>query len=145
MGGVLCNFIKFNIFFFSFNILAIDGEPVFIESKFGTKQLLYNDHTFNRHVTRDDITYWRCSQFPVFRCRARVKSSSNYLTILNPVHNHEIIKEIRKYGSLKDIKRRFYQNEKTTAVKGGTQRDPLIGAEKIKILNAEVANSKLKN
>ncbi|KAM7363394.1 modifier of mdg4 isoform 4-T4 [Cochliomyia hominivorax] len=78
--------------------------PVFIVSKYGTKQLLLKQHTFNRHVTREDVTYWRCSQFAVLRCRARIKTKSNILTVLNGEHNHEVITQARKYGSLKSFK-----------------------------------------
>ncbi|XP_023309267.1 modifier of mdg4-like isoform X3 [Lucilia cuprina] len=78
--------------------------PVFVVSKYGTKQLLLKQHTFNRHVTREDVTYWRCSQFAVLRCRARIKTKSNILTVLNSEHNHEVITQARKYGSLKTLK-----------------------------------------
>lgn len=78
--------------------------PVFVVSKYGTKQLLLKQHTFNRHVTREDVTYWRCSQFAVLRCRARIKTKSNILTVLNSEHNHEVITKTRRYGSLKSLK-----------------------------------------
>ncbi|XP_037807978.1 modifier of mdg4-like isoform X2 [Lucilia sericata] len=78
--------------------------PVFVVSKYGTKQLLLKQHTFNRHVTREDVTYWRCSQFAVLRCRARIKTKGNILTVLNSEHNHEVITQARKYGSLKTLK-----------------------------------------
>lgn len=78
--------------------------PVFIVSKYGTKQLLLKQHTFNRHVSREDVTYWRCSQFAVLRCRARIKTKGNTLTVLNSDHNHEVIIQPRKYGSLKSMK-----------------------------------------
>lgn len=78
--------------------------PVFVVSKYGTKQLLLKQHTFNRHVTREDVTYWRCSQFAVLRCRARIKTKGNILTVLNSEHNHEVITQARKYGSLKILK-----------------------------------------
>ncbi|KAH8407903.1 hypothetical protein KR222_000133, partial [Zaprionus bogoriensis] len=75
--------------------------PFFIVSKYGTKQIMLKQHTFNRHITRDDVTYWRCSQFAVLRCRARLKTKLDTLTILNSEHNHEVISKARKYGSLK--------------------------------------------
>ncbi|XP_055906107.1 uncharacterized protein LOC129941490, partial [Eupeodes corollae] len=77
------------------------GGPVFVVSKYGTKQLILKQHTFNRHVSRDDVTYWRCSQFAVLRCRARIKTKLDILTVLNGEHNHEVITRARKYGSLK--------------------------------------------
>ncbi|XP_034661573.1 modifier of mdg4-like isoform X6 [Drosophila subobscura] len=75
--------------------------PFFIVSKYGTRQIMLKQHTFNRHICRDDVTYWRCSQFAVLRCRARLKTKSDTLTILNSEHNHEVISKARKYGSLK--------------------------------------------
>ncbi|XP_067618562.1 FLYWCH-type zinc finger-containing protein 1-like isoform X2 [Eurosta solidaginis] len=81
---------------------VFDGQgPVFVESKYGTKQLVLKQHTFNRHVSREDVTYWRCSQFAVLRCRARIKTKGTTLTVLNSEHNHEVITKARKYGSLK--------------------------------------------
>ncbi|XP_017846802.1 modifier of mdg4 isoform X4 [Drosophila busckii] len=75
--------------------------PFFIVSKYGTKQIILKQHTFNRHITREDVTYWRCSQFAVLRCRARLKTKMDTLTVLNGEHNHEVILKARKYGSLK--------------------------------------------
>ncbi|XP_017119636.2 modifier of mdg4-like isoform X13 [Drosophila elegans] len=66
------------------------NSPFFIVSKYGTKQIMLKQHTFNRHICRDDVTYWRCSQFAVLRCRARLKTKQDTLTILNSEHNHEI-------------------------------------------------------
>ncbi|KAL5282599.1 mod(mdg4) family protein [Megaselia abdita] len=77
--------------------------PHFVTSKYGTKQLLYKQHTFNRHVCREEIIYWRCAQFAVLRCKARIRTKNNVLTILNDNHNHEIITKARKYGSLKKM------------------------------------------
>ncbi|XP_064550532.1 modifier of mdg4 isoform X7 [Drosophila montana] len=78
-----------------------NSSPFFIVSKYGTKQIMLKQHTFNRHITREDVTYWRCSQFAVLRCRARLKTKLDTLTILNSEHNHEVISKARKYGSLK--------------------------------------------
>lgn len=78
-----------------------NNAPFFIVSKYGTKQIMLKQHTFNRHITREDVTYWRCSQFAVLRCRARLKTKLDTLTVLNCEHNHEVISKARKYGSLK--------------------------------------------
>lgn len=91
--------------------------PVFVVSKYGTKQLLLKQHTFNRHVSREDVTYWRCSQFAVLRCRARIKTKGNTLTVLNSEHNHEVITQARKYGSLKTLKAEQNANANTVATK----------------------------
>lgn len=40
-------------------------------------------------------------KFAVLRCRARLKTKLDTLTILNSEHNHEVISKARKYGSLK--------------------------------------------
>lgn len=82
---------------------STDG-PVFVVSKYGTKQLIFKQHTFNRHVSREDVTYWRCSQFAVLRCRARIKTKGTVLSVLNCEHNHDVITKTRKYGSLKSLK-----------------------------------------
>lgn len=80
---------------------SISDRPYFIISKYGTRQLVLKRHTFNRHVKRESITYWRCSQFAVLRCKARIKTNGTTLTVLNPEHNHEVISKSRSYGSLK--------------------------------------------
>lgn len=87
---------------------------MFVTSKYGTKQLLYNNHTFNRHVSRQNVTYWRCSQFPVLKCRARIRTFEDDLeqimTLHKVDHNHPVIMQ-RKYGSLKKIKQQLLMNE----------------------------------
>lgn len=71
----------------------------------GREQLVYNGHTFNRHVVRNDLTYWRCTQFSALRCRARCKTKANLTYLLNDEHNHDILSEPRKYGALKELQR----------------------------------------
>ncbi|XP_061397648.1 uncharacterized protein LOC133333353 [Musca vetustissima] len=88
----------------SSTLRSSNNGPVFVVSKYGTKQLLLKQHTFNRHVIREDVTYWRCSQFAVLRCKARIKTKGQTLTVLNSDHNHEVITQARKYGSLKNLK-----------------------------------------
>lgn len=109
--------------------------PIYQQSKYGTRQLTYNGHVFNRHVCRQNITYWRCSQFAVLRCRARIKTIKSAaadddfnndvdMVLLNVEHNHAVITETRRYGSLKEIKQRqmeelmvkdeFYSHEMRT-------------------------------
>lgn len=98
---------RHSVFFSNINFLFSDEDdkdsPHFVTSKYGTKQLLYKQHTFNRHVCREEIIYWRCAQFAVLRCKARIRTKNNVLTILNDIHNHEIITKARKYGSLKKL------------------------------------------
>ncbi|KAH8357159.1 hypothetical protein KR084_004456, partial [Drosophila pseudotakahashii] len=96
------------------------SSPFFIVSKYGTKQIMLKQHTFNRHICRDDVTYWRCSQFAVLRCRARLKTKLDTLTILNSEHNHEVITKARKYGSLKR-----QRAEAEAAARADRRQDPL--------------------
>ncbi|XP_017081868.1 modifier of mdg4-like isoform X5 [Drosophila eugracilis] len=96
------------------------NSPFFIVSKYGTKQIMLKQHTFNRHICRDDVTYWRCSQFAVLRCRARLKTKLDTLTILNSEHNHEVISKARKYGSLKR-----QRAEAEAAARAERRQDPL--------------------
>ncbi|XP_017003636.2 modifier of mdg4-like isoform X5 [Drosophila takahashii] len=96
------------------------NSPFFIVSKYGTKQIMLKQHTFNRHICRDDVTYWRCSQFAVLRCRARLKTKLDTLTILNSEHNHEVITKARKYGSLKR-----QRAEAEAAARADRRQDPL--------------------
>ncbi|XP_059611370.1 modifier of mdg4-like isoform X27 [Phlebotomus argentipes] len=76
----------------------------YLTSKYGSKQLVHNNYVFNRHVFRGDITYWRCTQYSVFKCRARIRTKNDRVDVLNPQHNHAVITEPRKYGSLKQIR-----------------------------------------
>ncbi|XP_004530733.1 modifier of mdg4 isoform X3 [Ceratitis capitata] len=99
--------------------------PVFVVSKYGTKQLVLKQHTFNRHVCREEVTYWRCSQFAVLRCRARIKTKGNTLTVLNSEHNHEVITKARKYGSLKAA----------AAAAAAANNSPTIAASKVNLSN----------
>lgn len=78
---------------------------MFRTSKYGRRQIIYQDYVFNRHVTRNRLTYWRCSQFAVFRCRARIKTVNDVVQMFSGNHNHEVIREQRPYGALKEIKR----------------------------------------
>lgn len=92
-------------------------------SKNGRQQLVYREHTFNRHVVRDrpnqaqTITYWRCSQFAVYRCRARCKTQNGRTYLLNESHNHDVVREPRKYGALKEIKRKISMENMTFEMK----------------------------
>lgn len=58
-------------------------------------------------MARENITYWRCSQFAVFRCRARVKITNSEMVIVSDKHNHDVIRAPRRYGALKEIKRQI--------------------------------------
>ncbi|XP_065073032.1 uncharacterized protein LOC135697344, partial [Ochlerotatus camptorhynchus] len=78
--------------------------PEYVISKCGTVQLRHMGHLFNRHVKRDSIIYWRCSQFAVFKCRARIKTVADEFVMINVQHNHEVVTTPRSYGSLKRLK-----------------------------------------
>ncbi|XP_055704642.1 modifier of mdg4-like isoform X34 [Phlebotomus papatasi] len=81
-----------------------NGETSYMTSKYGSKQLVHNNYVFNRHVFRGDITYWRCTQYSVYKCRARIRTKNERVDVLNPEHNHAVITEPRKYGSLKNMR-----------------------------------------
>lgn len=99
--------------FFLYFVIIFVLDAVLKISKNGRQQLVYREHTFNRHVVRDrpnranSITYWRCSQFAVYRCRARCKTQNGRTYLLNELHNHDVVREPRKYGALKEIKRKI--------------------------------------
>lgn len=115
---------KFNsinrfLFFFFFLLLfceSISGAVLKMNGN-GRQQLILHEYTFNRHVVRDrpniedSITYWRCSQFPVYRCRARCKTQNGKICLLNEKHNHDVVREQRKYGALKEIKRKLSKQQ----------------------------------
>lgn len=89
-----------------------EGKPIEIEfttTKYGTQQLNYGGHRYNRHVQRDAITYWRCSQYGLLKCRARIKTVNNTFYDSAGSHNHEIIKGTRKYGTAKRIKSEIHK------------------------------------
>lgn len=111
MHPFLTNILNLIVVCYLFLPLVLDAELRI--SKNGRQQLVYREHTFNRHVVRDrpnkanSITYWRCSQFAVFRCRARCKTQNGRTYLLNEAHNHAVVREPRKYGALKEIKRQI--------------------------------------
>lgn len=113
---------KINVdLFFILSSFVLDA--VLKISKNGRQQLVYREHTFNRHVVRDrpnqaqSITYWRCSQFAVYRCRARCKTQNGRTYLLNESHNHDVVREPRKYGALKEIKRKISMENMTFETK----------------------------
>lgn len=90
--------------------LISDTVPVFRMNKNDRRQLVHREHVFNRHVVRDNLTYWRCSQFSVCKCPARIKTRFDaMMTVLNAEHNHEVVRAPRPYGALKKWKREMQQ------------------------------------
>lgn len=106
---------------FIFLIRLLDAEMRL--TKNGRQQLVYQEHTFNRHVSRANMTYWRCTQFAVFRCRARLKTQSNKTYVLNADHNHDVVREQRKYGALKEIKRKIFMENMQSVLKTQSKND----------------------
>ncbi|CRK91937.1 CLUMA_CG005555, isoform A, partial [Clunio marinus] len=92
----------------------------FITSFKGSLQLCANGFPFTRHRVLGSTVYWRCVQFKALGCRARLRTrldkNEQYMThrnyddasqkveIVCDQHNHLIITERRKKGSLKDLK-----------------------------------------
>lgn len=95
-----------NLWYQPFAFLISDTRPVFRMNKNSRRQLVHREHVFNRHVVRDNLTYWRCSQFSVCRCPARIKTKfDTVMTVLNVEHNHDVVRAPRAYGALKKMKR----------------------------------------
>ncbi|XP_011291266.1 modifier of mdg4 isoform X20 [Musca domestica] len=71
----------------------------------GTYQLVLDGYPYTRHRVRGDTIYWRCIQFRPLKCRARVRTnpSGDRVSIVEEDHNHEILIERRKKGSLKRV------------------------------------------
>lgn len=73
-------------------------------TRHGSQQLNVDGHRFNKHIVRDHITYWRCSEYGLLKCRARVKTINDNFFGSSGVHNHELISAPRKYGVAKKIR-----------------------------------------
>lgn len=82
-----------------------------VRTKYGTLQLKHEGHLFNRHVQREGIVYYRCTQYAPLKCRARLKIRNGVMSELTTVHNHPIYNGPRKYGTLKQIKQEMSQGE----------------------------------
>lgn len=109
--------------FKSFAFHISDAVPQFRMNKNARKQLIYREHVFNRHVIRGSLTYWRCSQFAVCRCRARIKTNhDSVMTLLRVDHNHDIVRAPRPYGALKKLKRdrQLEQGKMTNTIENKT-------------------------
>lgn len=91
-----------------------DIKVEYIASCKGTPQLVIDGFPFTRHRVRDKTVYWRCVQFRILKCHARMRtkledevSNKNYDTIKQQIeivqndHNHGILNERRKRGTLK--------------------------------------------
>ena len=82
-------------------------QPLMVLSRAGTLQLRYKGHTFNKHVTRGEKVYWRCSQYLVYRCKVRIQTMLDEFSISKNDHNHPVVVRPRAYGSLKLLKQRL--------------------------------------
>ncbi|XP_061397668.1 modifier of mdg4-like isoform X2 [Musca vetustissima] len=71
----------------------------------GTYQLVLDGFPYTRHRVRGDTIYWRCIQSRPLKCTARVRTnpSGDRVSIVDEDHNHDILLERRKKGSLKVI------------------------------------------
>lgn len=60
---------------------------------------------YSRHRIRGGTIYWRCVQFRPLKCRARVRTNpaGDRVSIVDEYHNHPIVRERRKKGSLKYV------------------------------------------
>lgn len=82
-------------------------QPQMILSRAGTLQLRYRGHTFNKHVSRGQKVYWRCSQHLVYRCKVRIQTMVDDFTVSKNDHNHPVVAKQRPYGSLKQLKQQM--------------------------------------
>ncbi|XP_013102017.1 modifier of mdg4 isoform X19 [Stomoxys calcitrans] len=71
----------------------------------GSYQLVLDGFPYTRHRVRGGTIYWRCVQFRPLSCKARVRTnpSGDRVSIVDEDHNHGILKERRKKGSLKYV------------------------------------------
>ncbi|KAM7363408.1 modifier of mdg4 isoform 18-T19 [Cochliomyia hominivorax] len=71
----------------------------------GSCQLVLDGFPYTRHRIRGGTIYWRCVQFRPLNCKARVRTnpSGDRVSIVDEEHNHGILKERRKKGSLKVV------------------------------------------
>ncbi|XP_067618554.1 modifier of mdg4-like isoform X11 [Eurosta solidaginis] len=71
----------------------------------GTYQLVLDGFPYSRHRIRGGTIYWRCVQFRPLKCRARVRTNptGDRVSIVDEDHNHPIVRERRKKGSLKYV------------------------------------------
>ncbi|XP_059611349.1 modifier of mdg4-like isoform X8 [Phlebotomus argentipes] len=98
----------------------------YVSSIKGSFQLCLDGYPFTRHRSRGDTIYWRCVQFKPLACRARLRTRRNgkQLEIVDSHHNHKILTERRKKGSLKalyDERKQKLQEAKTSAMKSDLQ------------------------
>ncbi|XP_054726124.1 modifier of mdg4 isoform X13 [Anastrepha obliqua] len=71
----------------------------------GTYQLVLDGFPYSRHRIRGGTIYWRCVQFRPLKCRARVRTNpaGDRVSIVDEDHNHAIVRERRKKGTLKYV------------------------------------------
>ncbi|XP_011198634.2 modifier of mdg4 isoform X13 [Bactrocera dorsalis] len=71
----------------------------------GTYQLVLDGFPYSRHRIRGCTIYWRCVQFRPLKCRARVRTNpaGDRVSIVDESHNHPIVRERRKKGTLKYV------------------------------------------
>ncbi|XP_023309276.1 modifier of mdg4-like isoform X13 [Lucilia cuprina] len=83
----------------------------------GSYQLVLDGFPYTRHRIRGGTIYWRCVQFRPLNCKARVRTnpSGDRVSIVDEDHNHGILKERRKKGSLKIVyeQRKLAKERKT--------------------------------
>ncbi|EAT37399.1 AAEL010576-PO [Aedes aegypti] len=78
----------------------------YVSSRKGTPQLMIDDHCYSRQRVRQRTIRWRCVQFKALHCMARAttdRQNSGQLISVDGVHNHEVIRERRKNGELREL------------------------------------------
>ena len=61
----------------------------FITSAHGNPMLVDSERkTYQKHVSKNGITHWRCSKYKSMKCHARATTEGNYVIKSVGQHNH---------------------------------------------------------
>ncbi|XP_039436689.1 uncharacterized protein LOC120418381 [Culex pipiens pallens] len=85
---------------------ADDVDTCYVISRKGTPQLMIDGHCYSRQRVRDRTIRWRCVQFKPLNCMARAtteRQNGGKLISISGQHNHDLIRERRKNGELKEL------------------------------------------
>ncbi|KAL9693043.1 hypothetical protein quinque_012328 [Culex quinquefasciatus] len=79
------------------------GPIEYCRSTKGSLQLLFEGFPYTRHSCKGGKEYWRCVQFKSLGCRSRVRTCNERIETVEFEHNHELVRERRKKGALKQL------------------------------------------
>ncbi|XP_058451124.1 modifier of mdg4-like isoform X17 [Malaya genurostris] len=78
----------------------------YVASRKGTPQLMIEGHCYSRQRVRDRTIRWRCVQSKALNCMARATTNrinGGKIMSISGRHNHQLIKERRKNGELREL------------------------------------------